>query len=55
MNQKNMPFSAKADAYAKGRPGYPDAALSFLKQKGSVPARALPISARERVCFQKRC
>lgn len=34
MNQKNMPFSAKADAYAKGRPGYPDAALSFLKQKG---------------------
>ena len=34
MNQKKLPFSAKADAYAKGRPGYPAAAISFLKQKG---------------------
>ncbi len=34
MNQKKSPFAAKACAYAKGRPGYPQEALAFLKQKG---------------------
>lgn len=34
MIQKKSPFSAKADVYAKSRPEYPAAAISFLKKQG---------------------